>query len=140
MPIIKWSPFMDPFHELEQHMRTPALRNDMNFIPAIDMYETKDAIVVETALPGIDPTNVSVEVEGSTLMISGETTNEREVDEKNYYRKEVRSGSFKRALRLPTGVDAEKIKAEFESGMLKITAPKQSQEEAKKIEVNVKRT
>ncbi len=130
-----------PFDEMDQMMREfwpmPALRHGGSFIPAVDVYETKDSVVVETPLAGIDPKDVKVEMEGNMLVIFGESKKEREVDEKNYYRKECRSGSFHRALRMPTSVDANKIKAEYENGVLKITAPKQKKEKSHKIEVKI---
>lgn len=141
MAIIRWTPFVDPFEEMDRMMKEFSLTPTTggNFIPAVDMYETKDAVVIETPLAGVDPKDVHVAVEGETLLLSGETRKEREVEEKNYYRKEVRSGSFHRALPLPGKVDASAIKAEYENGILKITAPKIDKREAKKIEVEIKK-
>lgn len=141
MSLIKWSPRIDPFQEMDELMNTflPATAGGRSFIPAVDMYETKDAVVIETPLAGIEPKDVSVRVEGDMLIISGETRREREVDEKNYYRKEVRSGSFSRALHLPGKVDAEAVKAEYENGVLKITAPKMDDKKTKTIEVEIKK-
>ena len=139
MPIIKWSPLVDPWDGMDRMMRQMSRVPEQSFIPAVDVYETKDAVVIETPLAGMDVNDVSVNVEGNTLIISGESNKEREVDEKNYYRKEVRTGSFHRALRLPKEVDAEKIKAEFEQGVLKITAPKTESKEAKKINIDIKK-
>lgn len=134
---------MDTFDEMDRFMKefplVPTAGATANFVPAVDVYETKDAVVVETPLAGIDPKDVQVAVEGDTLLISGQTRKEREVEEKNYYRKEVRSGSFHRALQLPHKVEADKITAEYENGILKVTAPKMEKKEAKKIAVEVKK-
>lgn len=107
------------------------------FVPAMDMYETKDAVVVEMPLPGIDPKDVNVSVEKGVLTVQGSSNQEHEVDDKNYYRKEVRSGSFFRQAALPTPVKEDTVSAEFQDGILKITAPKMAPTEAKKIEVKV---
>lgn len=143
MALIRWTPFGDPFEEMDRMMKeyslTPTGNASASFIPAVDLYETKDAVVVETPLAGVDPKDVHVAVEGDTLLISGETRKEREVEEKNYYRKEMRAGSFHRALPLPGKVDASAIKAEFENGILKITAPKLEKREPKQIEVQIKK-
>lgn len=141
MSLIRFSPMWDPFSEMEEVMnRLPATvgSNSMQaFVPAVNVYETKEAVVVESALAGIDPNNVEVSVENGLLSISGDTKKEHEVEEKNYYRKEVRSGSFRRQIPLPTAVDEEKVEAIFEDGMLKITCPKVSVVEPKKINVKV---
>lgn len=141
MSLIRFSPMWDPFSEMEEVMnRLPATvgQNSMQtFVPAVNVYETKEAVVVESALAGIDPNNVEVSVENGLLSISGDTKKEHEVEEKNYYRKEVRSGSFRRQIPLPTAVDEEKVEAVFEDGMLKITCPKVVVVEPKKISVKV---
>ncbi len=141
MSLIRFSPMWDPFSEMDEVMnRLPATvgQNSMQaFVPAVNVYETKEAVVVESALAGIDPNNVEVSVENGVLSISGDTKKEHEVEEKNYYRKEVRSGSFRRQIPLPTAVDEEKVEAVFEDGMLKITCPKVSVVEPKKISVKV---
>jgi HSP20 family protein len=141
MSLIRFSPMWDPFSEMDEVMnRLPATvgQNSMQaFVPAVNVYETKESVVVESALAGIDPNNVEVSVENGVLSISGDTKKEHEVEEKNYYRKEVRSGSFRRQIPLPTAVDEEKVEAVFEDGMLKITCPKVVAIEPKKISVKV---
>jgi HSP20 family protein len=103
------------------------------------MYETDKAVVVEAPLAGVRPEDVSVSVQNGMLMVKGESKKEHEIDEKNYYRKEVRSGSFFRQIPLPTGVLEDKVTAEFEDGVLKITCPKTGSDTgAKKIDVKIK--
>lgn len=130
MSLIRWSPMWDPFEEMELMMGKA-------FVPAMDVYETKDAVIVETPLAGIDPNNVKVTVEKGVLTVSGESKKEHEVDEKNYYRKEVRSGSFYRQIFLPAPVKEDTVKAEFEDGVLKVTCPKTTPAAAKKIDVKI---
>jgi len=120
MSLIKWTPFLEPFEEMEKFM---AEHGSEGFAPAIDVYETKDAVVVKTPLAGIDPKNVDLSVENDILTIKGETSKESEVDDKNYYRKEIRSGSFFRSISLPAHVISDKAEAEFKEGMLNITIP-----------------
>ena len=137
MSIVRWSPMWDPFAELDE-MRLPALNNMARaFVPAVDIYDTAKAVVVETALPGVDPNEVKVVVEKGVLTISGEHKKEREVEEKNYYRKEVRSGSFYREVVLPTAVLESEVEAVFADGMLKITCPKSDKAESTQINVKV---
>jgi HSP20 family protein len=121
----------------------PAVRKHMGlvkgFAPAMDMYETKDAIVVETVLAGVRPEDVEVSVENRVLTVQGSHSKEHEIEEKNYYQKEVRSGSFFRQVALPTSVKENEVVAEFADGVLQITAPKAEPGESKKVEVKIKK-
>jgi HSP20 family protein len=107
------------------------------YMPAINMYETENAVVVEAPLAGVKPEDVQVSVQKGLLVLKGETNKEREIEEKNYYRKEIRSGSFYREIVLPTSVKESDVTAEFVDGMLKITAPKAQPDAPKKIDVKV---
>ncbi|MFA6215262.1 MAG: Hsp20/alpha crystallin family protein [Patescibacteria group bacterium] len=131
MAIIKWTPLLEPFEEMEKFME------DKGFTPAIDVYETKDDVVVETPLAGIDPKDVDISIENDVLMIKGEAKKESEVEEKNYYRKEVRSGSFFRTVALPSRVVTDQAKADYEKGILKITIPKSPETKAKSIPISI---
>ncbi len=136
MSIIRWSPAWDPFEEMINNL--PAMRGRSQvFAPAMDVYDKKDAVVVETSLAGVKPEEVEVSVENRILTVQGESKKEHEVDEKNYYRKEVRSGSFYRQVALPAAVKEDKVSAEFKNGVLTITCPKASAVKAKKINVKV---
>lgn len=108
---------------------------------AVDMYETKDEIVVKTAVPGVKPENIDVSVVGDTLTIKGEFKEEKEegVEKGNYIRRERRYGSFSRSLSLPTAVNVEKASAEFEHGVLKLTLPKAEEVKPKTIEIKAKK-
>ena len=130
----------DPFQEMEEMIKNlPSLpsQNFKGFVPAIDVYETDKAVVVETALSGINPDNVKVSVEKGVLTLQGESKKESEVDEKNYYRKEIRSGSFFRQVALPAKVVEDKVAAEFKDGVLKVSCPKSLPAKIKKVEVKV---
>lgn len=131
---------MDPFQDMEEMVKqfnSGLMPMSRSFVPALDMYETKDTVVVEMPLPGIDPKNVEVTVEKGVLTVQGSSEKEHEVEEKNYYRKEVRSGTFFRQAALPVPVKEDKVNAEFSDGMLRITAPKTAPTQAKKIDVKV---
>lgn len=112
----------------------------MNFTPAVNVAEDKDHVIVETPLAGIDPSRVEIEIEDNVLKISGSTESKSEVDDKDkhYYRKEIRAGSFYRAVALPKAVDGTKAEANYRQGILKITVPKK--EEAKPRSIKVKTT
>ncbi len=139
--ITKWSPFFEPFEHFDDFFKdTSALTvSKQGLIPPVDMYETKDAVVIETPLAGADPKKVSVEVENGVLTIKGSCERKTEVDDKNYYRKEIRSGQIFRQITLPSRVDDSKAEAEYKSGMLKVTIPKSPEAKAKTIKIDVKK-
>lgn len=140
MSLIKWTPFFDSFDEMDGNFRglVPAIRGSESFMPAIDMYEDKDSVIVETQLAGIDPEKVDISIENDVLSIKGEGEKQHEIDEKNYYRKEIRRGSFFRSIALPTHVEGEKAKAVAEAGVLKIIIPKLQEPKANKIKIETK--
>jgi len=107
------------------------------FTPAVDVYEKDGSVIVETPLAGVDPKDVEVSVENGALVIKGETSKKSEVDEKNFYRKEVRSGSFYRSIPLPAPVKEDAAEATSENGILKIVMPK-AKEAPKKNVIKVK--
>ncbi len=143
MSLIRWSPMWDSFDDMEDvFRRLPAFRGmdlQKGFVPAMDVYETKDAVVVETPLAGVRPEDVQVNVEKGILTVQGSHKKEHEIDEKNYYQKEVRSGSFYRQVALPVAVKEDDINAEFEDGILRISAPKATPTQTKKVQVEIKK-
>lgn len=142
MSLIKWTPFLEEYDDMDKMMSEmlPAVRgNQYGFTPALDMYEDKDNVVVETQLGGIDPEKVDISIENNVLTIKGESEKKSEVDEKNYYRKEIRRGSFYRTIALPTKVDGDKANAVNEDGILKITVPKAAEVKPKTIKIENKK-
>lgn len=139
MSLIRWSPMWDPFDQSDEAFnRLPAVNSSMKaFTPAVDIYETDKSVVVETPLAGFSPEDVKVSVENGVLTLQGENHKEHEIEEKNYYRKEVRSGSFFRQIALPTAVAEDNVEATFEDGILKITCPKVQLSEPKKVEIKI---
>lgn len=109
-----------------------------HFAPAIDVRQEKDNVVVETALTGINPDDVEISVENDVLTISGHTEQNKEVKREDYYRKEIREGSFSRSVILPMGVKAGEAEAEYKKGILKITLPKAEEAKPKKIAIKAK--
>ena len=144
MSLIKWNPFLSDgfaFDDTDKILGEflPAVRsNQSGFTPALDIYEDKDNIIVETQLAGIDPEKVSVSIEDNVLYIKGESERKSEVEEKNYYRKEVRYGSFYRSVTLPADVIGTKAEASYKDGVLKIEIPKAPEKKEKKLKIKVK--
>jgi len=107
-------------------------------MPAIDMYQTDDDIIVKVAVPGMKPEDVQISVTGDMLSIKGETREQTDTKEKAYHIREQRWGSFERAITLPTSVKSEKAQAEFENGILTVTLPKAEDVKPKMITVKAK--
>lgn len=132
MSLIPWTPFLDTFDNLLE-------KGFSNFVPAVDVYEDKDNVIVEATLAGIKPEDVEINVHEDVLTIEGRRQSSSEVEEKDYYRKEVRAGSFHRSIMLPASVQADKAQAQFENGMLKINLPKEETSKSKSVKINIKK-
>jgi len=108
-------------------------------MPAVDMYQTDNEIVVKAAVPGAKADDVQINVTGEVLPIKGALgEKEEEVKEKAYHLRERRWGMFERTIALPTDVLADKAKAEFENGILTITLPKAEEVRPKTISIKTK--
>jgi HSP20 family protein len=108
-------------------------------VPALDLSETDNEIVVTASVPGIKPDDLKITLVGDTLEISGETSSESEHKEATYHLRERRSGSFRRTVLLPAPVIGDQAKAEFENGVLTLTLPKAEAARRKSIAVKPKR-
>ncbi|MFN8380928.1 MAG: Hsp20/alpha crystallin family protein [Anaerolineales bacterium] len=107
-------------------------------VPAVDMYQTDNEVVVKAALPGIKAEEVQINITGDVLSLKGEVKQNEEVKEKAYHIREQRWGTFERTLVLPSNVVADKAKADFENGILTITLPKAEEAKPKTITVKTK--
>lgn len=136
-PIIKWTPFPEQFEDMDKLFQEflPVARSGMGFMPAVDVYQDKDTVIVETQLAGIDPEKVDISIENDVLTIKGESEKKSEVEDKNYYRKEIRRGSFYRSVPLPTHVMGDKASAEAKDGVLKVSIPKAPEAKPKTIKI-----
>jgi len=153
MAIKRYSPLgsvgTSPWRELEQMSNRltrlfdeswPAGTRPTNggtWFPAVNVEETADELVLTAELPGMSHEDIDLEVENSVLTISGEKLNEREEssEERKYHLWERNYGSFQRSFTLPRTVDAEKIDARFENGILHIHMPKQEEAKGRKISI-----
>jgi len=144
--LIRWEParemmtLRDAMDRLFDDAFTRPLRLSDNqwSIPAVDMYQTDNDIVVKAALPGIKAEEVQINVTGDLLTIKGEVRQKEESKEKAYHLREQRWGAFERTLALPTDVVADKAKAEFDNGILTITLPKAEAVKPKTISIKTK--
>ena len=105
--------------------------------PAVDIYETEQALVVKADLPDIKPEELDVRIENNILTIRGERKFEKKVDEDNYLRVERSYGSFSRSFSLANTVNTEAIKADYKNGVLTLSVPKREEAKPKQIKVHV---
>ena len=124
--------FDDFFGEYPVAVRGEGVEWGGGFVPRVDVAETDKEVRVTAELPGMDEKDVDVELRGGVLTIRGERRDEQEEKGKNWYRREQSSGSFRRAIELPAGVDAGKARAQFKKGVLVFTAPKRAEDQAKR--------
>jgi HSP20 family protein len=101
----------------------------------VDVTDTEDAYEIAAELPGLEETEVEVRVGEDMLTIKGEKTEEVTEKEKTWHMTERRYGAFQRSFRLPAEVDADKVKAAFDKGVLKVTLPKAEAAKPKKIAI-----
>ncbi|MGA8144459.1 MAG: Hsp20/alpha crystallin family protein [Candidatus Acidiferrales bacterium] len=107
------------------------------FVPAVDAFVDKDGkrYVAHVAVPGIDPKDVNISVQGNMLMISGQRKVSSERKEAAFVYNELTYGSFERTLSLPEGVDSDRIAAEYHNGVLEIAAPISAAALPRRIEI-----
>jgi HSP20 family protein len=105
--------------------------------PAVDLAEKEGGFEITAELPGLDQKDIEVKVTDGVITIAGEKAEERRDEKKDYHLSERRYGSFQRSFRLPDGVDAERIEAAFNNGLLTIMLPKSptAAKNEKKIEI-----
>lgn len=110
-------------------------REDRLFAPSVDVSESDDAITVKAEMPGMEKEDIDITVSEGLLTLSGEKKDEHEEKKENYHVRESRYGSFRRTVRLPASVEADKIDASYKDGILTVSVPKSEKAKSKKIEV-----
>lgn len=108
------------------------------WLPSVDISETKDKLLVRAELPGMDAKDINVTISGDILTIKGEKKQKKEREDEHYYCSESYSGSFQRTIRLPVNIKTDKVDATFEKGILQIALPKTEEAKKKEIEIKVK--
>ena len=144
--LTRWEPFREfstlqdrmnrLFRETQGNSQDESLTSS-SFAPAVDVYEDEHNVTLKIEVPGIDEKDIDVRVENNTLTVHGERKIEKEEKEENYRRVERQYGSFTRTFNLPPTVDAEKVQADYDKGVLRITLPKKAEAKPKQIKVNV---
>jgi HSP20 family protein len=145
MALIKWRPWAE-IEALKREMdrmwekffgESPIQEVGAEWIPPLDVAETKDEIIVTVELPGVDPSNVEVTVANGILTIKGEKKHERK--DERYHLIERTYGTFTRSIRLPVDFDENNVKATYKDGVLKIVLPKVEKAKEKEIKIQIEK-
>ena len=133
--LMRPEPFTQEFDRLFSSLFDNSGRQVQRWVPAMDLVEADDHFVLKADLPGLGEDDVAIEVQDNVLTISGSRDAEHERKEKGWYRLERSYGSFSRALTLPDGVDADKVEANFDRGVLEVTIPKPEERKPRRISI-----
>ena len=148
MAIVRWDPFRDLisiqdrmnrlFEQTLARTREEEGNAASTWMPAVDIYETPDQVVMKAELPGLTREDIEINVRDNTLSLRGQRKFEKDVKEENYLRIERAYGSFQRSFTLPATIQQDKIKAVFKDGVLELTLPKAEEARPKQIKIDVK--
>lgn len=137
----------DPFSEIASIRNTmntlfdgvmrPATTTGAAWLPALDLYEHDGNFVVECALPGYRKDDIDIEIVDNRLTVSAKTSSQTESADENkrYHYREVRRGAFSRTIAFPSEIDASKVQASFENGVLKVSLPSSKPVQTTKVAI-----
>ena len=119
-------------HELEDDSMISG-----NWVPACDIVETSDALIVRAEVPGVRRDDIDISLDNGVLTLRGHRDLEKETQERTYHRIERSYGSFSRSFTLPRSVDAERITAVYTDGVLEIRMPRREETRPRQIQVRI---
>ena len=147
MAVVKWDPLRDLlsiqdrmnklFEQTLSRSRAEEGIAPSTWTPAVDIYETPEAIVLQADLPGLRREDIDIQIRDDTLTLRGERRFAKDVHEESYLRIERAYGAFHRSFTLPATIQQEKIRAVFRDGILELTLPKAEEAKPKKIAIEV---
>jgi HSP20 family protein len=103
--------------------------------PSVDIHETNGSIVVQAELPGLKKEDILIEVKKNILILEGIRNEDRGIKEENYYRRERKSGKFRRSFTLPVPIRPGKVVATYKAGVLEIKIPMPEEQKAKQVDI-----
>jgi HSP20 family protein len=142
MALVRWDPSRD-VDTLQAEMNrlfdgffgNDARERTRRWVPAMDLVETKDDLVLRADLPGMSEDDISLEIKDGVLNVSGERQFEHKDETEGFYRFERGFGSFSRSLSLPQGVNADSVKASFDKGVLEVRIPKPEERKPHRVAI-----
>ena len=145
--LVKWDPYTEVEKTFDDFFRRPFSlkpywddRNGdaLSWTPPVNVYEDEEKLAIDVQLPGIDKKDVHLSVKDHILELRGERKADTKEAKDGYHVREFRYGTFSRTFKLPPYVDAEKMKATYDRGVLTITVPKQEKAKPRMIEIEAK--
>lgn len=147
MQLVRWNPmnemfsFRRPLSRVFDDFFLPRTTTEDGSLtwgwnPVVDIYDNEDNIVIKAELPGVSKEDIEIDIKDRVLMLKGERSADNEAKEDDYYRRERTYGRFERSFTLPANVDPDKIKADYNDGVLKIEVPKPENQKPKQITVH----
>ena len=148
MAVIRWDPFRDLnslqdrmnrlFEEANRGWRSDEPSSTTAWSPAVDIFETEDEIIVRAEVPGMDRNDIELSLENNVLTLTGDRKLQKETEDENYHRIERSYGSFSRSFSIPAMVNEDKIRAEYNDGVLSIALAKKERARLKQIKITSK--
>ena len=138
--LTRWDPFQqlaEMQHDFDRILGRPLHNGERAhpWVPPVDVEQTKDALVLKFDLPGMTEKDIDIELEGRTLIISGERTEQKASQHEGYYSRERQIGRFTRSFMLPEEIEESKIDAKFRDGVLTVRVPQALKQKARRIPV-----
>src|SRR5215210_2501040 len=140
MAVVRWEPFRE-LAALQSEMGRwmnqlgPGNGGSSTWLPAVDVWETEEELVLSFDLPGISEDKLAVELDDNVLTVSGERERAEEQSDDRFYRFERRFGTFTRSVTLPAGVSEDSIKADYRDGVLEVRVAKPEDPKPKRIQI-----
>jgi HSP20 family protein len=144
MALVRWEPFRELAalqNEMSRWMSqvsggvAPGNGQSSTWLPAVDVWETDNELVLSFDLPGVSEDEIAVELDDNVLTVSGERERTSEHSSDRFYRFERRFGGFSRSVTLPVGVSEKDIQANYANGVLEIRVPKPEEPKPKRIQI-----
>jgi HSP20 family protein len=145
MAIMRWEPFREietvqqQMNQIFDRMMTDGDRkaNGTGYIPAAEIHETDNEVKLQMEVPGVDVKDLDIKVSEDAVAITGERKSQTNSDDKGMRRSEFRYGRFQRVIPLPTPIQNDKVRADFQNGVLSLTMPKSEQHKHKIVSVSL---
>ena len=138
----RWDPFRGEMIRLfDSFFRRPTVVETAPgacaWMPVVDMYETKDDVVLTFEVPGVREKDIALSITGDMLTVRGARAFDRELEKESYHRVERAYGQFERTLELPMPVQADRVKATYRDGVLEVKLPKAEEVKPKAIKIDI---
>jgi len=142
MAIVRWDPWRElagierQFDQMFGRGRSgSAGQGSGTWVPALDVHQDGDTMVINAEIAGVDPGNVEITIDDDVLTVSGRREEDRQVEEGQWIRRERVTGQFRRSISLPPGVDPSKVKANARNGVIEIRVPRPTKNEPHRVQL-----